>query len=156
MLHFLHTLWIFVNTALGALCCPAVKIKLSFSLAQPMNNSAEYVTKTFVSADVQWLRINFTLSSSNKVRLAWCKQLQIEAYILESFPHISLIWAAIITGFKVFSAGFGGSSLGNSRRAATGSHAVKLGQNRSRFTSRKSPALQIHLNESFCRLSTMK
>lgn len=135
-------------------CCPAVKVQLSYSLAQPMNNSAEYVT--FVSVDVQWLSINFTLSSSNKVRLAWCKQPQIGAYILESFPHISLIWAAIITGFKVFSAGFGGSSFGNSHRAATGSHTVKLGQNRSRFPSRKSPALQIHLNESFCRLSTMK
>lgn len=34
---YMHTLWIFVNTALGALCCPAVKVQLSYSLAQPMN-----------------------------------------------------------------------------------------------------------------------
>lgn len=27
----------FVNTALGALCCPAVKVQLSYSLAQPTN-----------------------------------------------------------------------------------------------------------------------
>lgn len=34
---YMHTLWIFVNTALGALCCPVVKVQLSYSLAQPMN-----------------------------------------------------------------------------------------------------------------------
>lgn len=34
---YVHTLRIFVNTAHGALCCPAVKAQLSYSLAQPMN-----------------------------------------------------------------------------------------------------------------------
>lgn len=69
VLHFLHTLWIFVNTAPGALCCPAVKVQLSYSLAQPMNkwlrhlwplmfNDSESTSLCLPQTKCDWLDVN--------------------------------------------------------------------------------------------------